>query len=188
MERNIQVHFDEHEAKEFGGGDADDDEMEEDRNELRRDGSINRPKKPTRSNRNNPHNKSRRDEPRNKPRRDGSINRPKKTEEKRSESNNPYNNKGKRKRDQTIEAKPKTTRRGNEIKSKPKSPERAKQHNTGQRPVNGAKPHTKPKRDSKYSNTKKGSQGKINEMFSKVYGEKNKDKGRKVNRRRSATK
>jgi hypothetical protein len=66
-------------------------------------------------------------------------------------SNNPYNHKGKRKREQ---------------KSSP-----------GIKRPNGTR--TPPKRTSKYTNIKQAKQGKLNEMFSKVYGDKSKGTNRK---------
>jgi hypothetical protein len=65
-------------------------------------------------------------------------------------SNNPYSNKGKRKREKNGEAvhHPKKTKTSTPTKRTP------------------------PKRESKYSNVKKADQKTLNAMFNKVYGEK----------------
>ncbi|MDD2537388.1 MAG: ribosome biogenesis GTPase Der [Candidatus Absconditabacteria bacterium] len=99
-------------------------------------------------------------------------------------SNNPYhrkksgmkkadqlNNKGKRKREKTDN---KGEERGrSEVKIKQAKVDVSKQRLEERR-----------KREGKYTNVKKGDQKKLNEMFSKVYGEKNLDKNKKINKRR----
>ncbi|GHV22373.1 hypothetical protein FACS189428_4330 [Clostridia bacterium] len=104
MERDIQVNFDEHEAREYGGLD---DEIE-----VETGGKTKVAYSPDKGHRSDLSDRGRRT--RTKPERSEGE------EDGRRVSNNPYNNKGKRKRDRIPEEHTKTTRRGNEIKREPR--------------------------------------------------------------------
>ena len=110
-------------------------------------------------------------------------------------ANNPYNNKGKRKREKKSDqldskplSKPSTTKSNEPRKNEPHRTNEPRRDASIKRPNETKKPNTKktptptkrtpPKREGKYFNTKKGSQKKLDEIFTKVYGEK-KSKKRK---------
>lgn len=95
---------------------------------------------------------------------------------------NPYNNKGKRKRE-----KAEWSEANNRGKVSEKSSTSKKDTKKVASPQNTRKSE-KPKREGKYSNVKKGDQKKLTEMFNKVYGDKNQDKNKKINKRRYSKK
>ncbi|MDR0651541.1 MAG: hypothetical protein LBG59_09410 [Candidatus Peribacteria bacterium] len=79
-------------------------------------------------------------------------------------SNNPYNNKGKRKREKSIELSTTPTSTSSRSISSSRKDTSIKHPNSTKR--------TPPKREGKYSNIKTGSQKRLDTMFRKVYGEK----------------